>query len=341
MLTGPFGRAGRTPPTGRKRARRTFGSRYSALHLRGAHDPYTEYMAMTILNKLVSRAGTSLILALLGGNNEEADAPRVYGAPQTIGNGTVRSYVTVDPRDPRVPLEVGVAISASAMEGLPGPRANAGAHGAHSGHEMLDSHTLLLDLPKKNPTPFTFVQFDWNPGGHEPPGVYDEPHFDFHFWTASRKVRESIVPENPEYAKQAAALPGEEFRMPLYVDGASAAKVPASAAAVPRMGLHWLDVRSPELQGLAGFPEKQQKFTKTFIYGSWDGRFVFAEPMITRAYILSKRSATDPAQHDEIIPVSTPKRAQVPGYYPAAYRITYDAAAHEFRIALTTFEYKN
>lgn len=296
---------------------------------------------MTVISKLLSVLGTSMVLSMLGAGADEADAPRVYGAPQRIGNGTVRTYVTVDPRDPRVPLEVGVAISAAGMEGLPAPRANAGSHGAHSGHEMLDSHTLLLDLPAKNPTPFRFVQFDWNPGGHEPPGVYDEPHFDFHFWTASRKVRESIVPENPEFAKQAASLPAEEYRMPMYIDGATAAKVPASAASVPKMGLHWLDVRSPELQGLAGFPEKQQKFTRTFIYGSWDGRFVFAEPMITRAYILSKKSATDAAQRDEVIPVPTAKRAQVPGYYPAAYRITYDATANEYRIALTSFEYKN
>lgn len=269
---------------------------------------------------------------------------RIYGEAQRLGRGSVRAYVTLDPSDARKPLEVGIAFSLGAMEGLPAPRANAPAHGAHGtpaggapAHEVLDSHTLLFDLPAPNPTPFRFVQLDWNPGGHEPPGVYDEPHFDFHFWTASREVRASIVPENPAFAEQAAKLPPAEFRMPFYVDGATAAQVPASAASVPLMGLHWLDVRSPELQGLVGHPEKQEKFTKTFIYGSWNGVFVFAEPMITRAYILAKRTA-EPALQDEVVPVSTPARTQVAGQHPTAYRITWDARAKEYRVALTGFE---
>ena len=47
-----------------------------------------------------------------------------------------------------------------------------------------------LDLPAKNPTQYKFVQFDWNPAGHEPAGVYDLPHFDFHFYTVSRRSAE-------------------------------------------------------------------------------------------------------------------------------------------------------
>jgi hypothetical protein len=129
--------------------------------------------------------------------------------------------------------------------------------------------------------------------------------------------------------------------MEFFVDAATAAQVPPAAMAVPRMGMHWLDVRSPELQGLAGHPEKQERFTKTFIYGSWDGKFVFAEPMITKAYIVAKRTAQDPAVRDELIPVPAPARVQTPGYHPSAYRITYDAAAKEYRIALTGLEKKD
>ena len=41
------------------------------------------------------------------------------------------------------------------------------------------------------------------------------------------------------------------------------------------------------------------------------------------------------AVRDELIPVSTPTKRAKAGYYPDAYRITYDAAAKEYRVALT------
>jgi hypothetical protein len=257
---------------------------------------------------------------------------RADGAAARIGNGTVRTYVLYDPANRRVPIEVGIALSADAMDNLPAPMAmkNADAMSSH-----FDTHERLLELPSPNPTPYQFVQFNWNPGGHEPPGVYDQPHFDFHFWSVGLEVRNSIVPSNPEFAAKGGSLPAEEFRAPFYVDASTAARAPAAAVTVPKMGLHWLDVRSPELQGLTGHPELARPFTKTFIYGSWDGQFVFDEPMITRAYVVAKKDATDPAQHDEIIEMPTPVRRAIGGYYPNAYRITYDEVTKEYRIALT------
>jgi hypothetical protein len=263
---------------------------------------------------------------------------RADGAPQRIGNGTVRTYVLYDPANRRIPIEVGLALTADALNSLPAPMSmkNADAMSSH-----FDTHERLLELPQGNPTPYRFVQFNWNPGGHEPPGVYDQPHFDFHFWTVSVVERNAIVPENPQFAEKAARYPAPEFHAPFYVDAATAAKAPPAAVTVPKMGLHWLDVRSPELQGLTGHPERFQQFTKTFIYGSWDGQFVFDEPMITRAYLSAKRAATESSQRDEIIAVPTPARRAIPGYYPQAYRITYDAESKEYRIALTRLTWQD
>ncbi|MGI8637700.1 MAG: hypothetical protein ACR2KZ_20055, partial [Segetibacter sp.] len=44
-------------------------------------------------------------------------------------------------------------------------------------------------------------------------------------------------------------------------------------APVPQMGKHFVDIASPELNG--------QPFTQTFIYGSYDSKVTFYEPMIT------------------------------------------------------------
>jgi hypothetical protein len=149
------------------------------------------------------------------------------------------------------------------------------------------------------------------------------------------------MPSDPKYAQKAANYPEGQYRYPFYLDAATAAGIPAAAATVPMMGLHWLDVRSPELQKLTGNPGGWAPFTKTFIYGTWDGQFIFDEPMITRAYILAKKTATDPAVVDEIIPVPTAQKYSPAGYYPSAYRITWDAQQKEYRIAVTQLSWKN
>ena len=43
----------------------------------------------------------------------------------------------------------------------------------------------------------------------------------------------------------------------------------------------------------------------------------------------------DPAERDEVIPVPVASSHSMPGYYPGAYRITWDEAAKEYRVALT------
>ncbi|HWJ21758.1 MAG TPA: DUF5602 domain-containing protein [Gemmatimonadaceae bacterium] len=263
---------------------------------------------------------------------DQAGAHRQYGTPVKVGNGTVRTYVVLDAKNGGTPLEVGVAMSEDALDGLPAPVA--------SSDPMANMHMNLLELPAQNPTPYKFVQFDWNPMGHEPAGVYDLPHFDFHFYTVSKDVRASILPTDPRFAQKAASFPAPEFRAPFYIDAATPAGAPPAAVTVPQMGLHWLDVRSPELQGMAGHPEAFRPFTKTFIYGSWDGQFIFDEPMITRAYIVAKRDATDPAVRDELVPVSTAPRYAPAGFYPSAYRIAYDAQAKEYRVALTQLAWR-
>jgi hypothetical protein len=49
---------------------------------------------------------------------------------------------------------------------------------------------FTLALPKEAaPTAYNHIGIDWNPQGHEPQGIYDKPHFDFHFYM--------ITPEDP------------------------------------------------------------------------------------------------------------------------------------------------
>jgi hypothetical protein len=106
--------------------------------------------------------------------------------------------------------------------------------------------------------------------------------------------------------------------------------------AVPHMGVHWVDLHAPELQGALGNPQGYRPFTTTFIHGAWDGKFIFDEPMVTRAFILGRKAASAPAQRDSLVQLRTPARTAV-GLTPGAYRVTYDAESKEYRIALTQF----
>jgi hypothetical protein len=282
---------------------------------------------------LVAAALTAYgIPASFGAEISGLGTSREYGTSVEVGQGFARTYVVTDQKT-GAPIEVGVALDERALDGLPAPNpAMHNAHQAPGGHEHVDNHVYLLSLPVRGVEPYEFVELDWNPGGHEPPGVYDVPHFDFHFWTASQAERAAVDPtSDPQYQRKADALPPEAQRPPLYV---VAAPPGAPAPGVPLMGVHWVDVRSPELQQAFGKPEAYRPFTATFLYGSWNGRYTFLEPMITRAHILAKKAATDPAVRDQVIPIPTPAQVGQPGYYPSAYRIAWDARAKEYRIAL-------
>jgi hypothetical protein len=268
--------------------------------------------------------------ATLTRGDADAGVHRQYGTPVRLGNGRARTYVVLDAARGNVPIELGVALDEAALEGLPAPTPH--APGGGDGHEHLDMHSTDVPMPAVNPTPIKFLELDWNPQGHELPGIYDVPHFDFHFYAITPAERDAIVPSDPQFQQRADNHPAAAYRLPFF-STLTPPGVPTPA--VPRMGVHWIDVRTPELQGLLGNPAGYRPFTTTFIHGSWDGRFVFYEPMVTRAFILGRKTATTAAQRDSVIALPTAERYQPAGYYPSAYRIAYDAQAREYRIALT------
>ncbi len=235
-----------------------------------------------------------------------------YGPATPFGTGTARTYVLWSTDAPRHPIELGVAMDAAAVE-----RAT-----------TIDSLVqVTLALPAGAPEPFQIVSLEWNPTGHQPPGIYDVPHFDFHFYTVPWSEVEQIVP-GPEFAARANNVPTGDY-VPEHYMVAVPPGADATGAAVPQMGVHWVDRRSPELQGMMGNHASHRPFTHTFIYGSWNGRMTFYEPMITREFLLSKQDVT--------VPIPTPRRHPVAGWYPSAYRISFDTAANEYRVTLVQF----
>jgi hypothetical protein len=242
---------------------------------------------------------------------------RLDGVAVALGNGQARTYVVVDGTTGN-PTEVGVALSEHALEGLPeiSPDHGPGTHGPYSEY--------LLELPGRNPTPYRFVELDWNPQGHG--GPYTAPHFDFHFYRVPLATRNEIDLSTADFAARAARLPAAEEIPAGYASTHVLLNTTPAEMTVPRMGLHWVDLASPEL------PPQSKPFTSTFIVGSWDGQVIFDEPMITRDFILAQRADTSTVRS---IPVPPSKRYLPAGFYPASYEIAWDARAREYRVALT------
>jgi hypothetical protein len=232
---------------------------------------------------LLATAATFLLASC--DKNDDKNGGIFKGPEKQFQHGKAWTWVQVDKDDK--PLRIGIAIDDAAMNSLdPG-------EGHNGGHQHVNGISLAMH-PKAGVTPFKHALLDWNPHGHEPAGVYDKAHFDFHFYLTSEAERNTI----PPYEVDSAGfknLPPAGYIPPMHTFGAP----------VPKMGLHWLDLTSPELNG--------QQFTQTFIYGSYNGNVNFYEPMITKAFL----DVTTSFQRN--FPV--PAKFKTAGYYPTKMRI--------------------
>jgi hypothetical protein len=222
----------------------------------------------------------------------ESKVQTSFGDARPMGDGFVRSWVrTVDGK----PAAIGVAIDEAAMKHLPttGDRGNSCC-----------ANEIVLRLPEGvSVAPFDHIAVNWNPQGHPPEGVYDKPHFDFHFYMQDAEAREKITAEGAELAK---APPADT--------------IPAGFIATPgvmKMGVHWVDPTGPEFKGTP--------FTQTFLYGAFDGKVTFIEPMITKAFIESKAESVQSIKQPKVFPA---------GSFPTAYSMKYDEAGKRYLVAL-------
>jgi hypothetical protein len=249
---------------------------------------------------------------------------RSLGWDVPLGRGTVTSYAEFDARG--APAAIGVAFSASALDGLP-----AGSDNHHCAERPKDGaakmcqHTFenVIPLPdaaaRRADIPFKWVLLNWNPVGHIPPGIYDVPHFDIHF---------EMAPIAEIFAIQAGPCGPEFVRCDQFEIGRK--PVPANYmhadfrnvdAVVPAMGNHLVDLTGPEFN--------KQPFTRSWIYGVYDGKVIFYEEMVTRAHILAKPNAC--------MPIKQPKAVAVAGYYPTVSCIRHSAASGEYTVSMEQF----
>jgi hypothetical protein len=232
---------------------------------------------------------------------DKSDKAGIFNGPETsFHHGKAWTWVQVNGKGE--PQRLGVSLNEDLLNSVP-----TGEGGGDHSHD----DNVVLQLPSQaGITPFKHVWLNWNPAGHPPANIYTKPHFDIHYYMTSSQEREQYLdPVKLDAAPAAPYLPANYF----------------GGDPVPTMGKHFVDITSPELD-----PVNPQPFTQTFIYGSYDNKVVFYEPMITLDFLLNtqvfERSIPQPAKY------------QQSGFYPTKMRVI--KVAKQSQIILEDFVYR-
>jgi hypothetical protein len=240
---------------------------------------------------LLTAALTGTLALGCGDDDGPSEGGTFTGPSEQFGSGTAQAFVTLD--DEGSPTSLGITLSEEVLSSLP----------------ATDTEVILALPAEGASTPFNFARVNYVPGGHPPPGIYDEPHFDVHFFLITEGEVALISPLDPEFEEKGAQTPPLAQTPPDYV---------ADPVTIPGHGNHWSDPTAPEFQG--------QPFTATFIYGFYEGRVIMLEPMVTTAFLLT--------QPDFTAPIKLPTSFAEPGLYPTSYGVRFDASAGDYVIAL-------
>jgi hypothetical protein len=262
----------------------------------------------------------------------EAPTARHLGSGTELGKGTVSSYAELNGKGE--PAAIGVVFSPTALDGLP-------AGGSDHHHcvdrdkdgkvdhatECIPTFEHVIPLPdvvaRRRDVPFKWVLLNWNPTGHIPPGIYDVPHFDIHFY---------MEPIARIFAIES-GLCGPEF---VRCDQFEIARQPIPAnylhpdyrnvdAVVPAMGNHLIDLTGPEFN--------KQPFTRSWIYGVYGGRIIFWEEMVAHRTLRDKPQSC--------APIKQPKAVATAGFYPTVSCLRHHAPTGETTVSLERFAFRH
>lgn len=258
-----------------------------------------------------------------------------YGESAPRGDGRLTAY---SQSEHGVPTAVGLVFSSDTLRGLPHDPPTDGKwcydkNGDGTVDPMMEcangyGSALRLSRHFRHTvdSPFTYLLVNWNPHGHAPPGVYDAPHFDVHFYMNANAERLAIRPGpcgelvNCDDFELGKILPAPKY-------------IPADFrdldAVAPAMGNHLIDTTGPEFHGVP--------FTHTFINGVWDGDVTFYEPMVTHRWYTG---LVDGTRHDACFPTKQPQAWQRSGWYPTRYCLRYRENRDELTTSLEGFVHR-
>jgi hypothetical protein len=274
-------------------------------------------------------------LAAWGTETALADPVTVYSEAKRLGEGFAQVYAQLDGAG--APQVIGVTFDQGMLAGLPAMPNTWSRCFDKNGNGRIDGHgecngdyelafALPQELVQRRVRPFNWVSVNWNPMGHPPPAppVWAVPHFDFHFYIMAREAVAQIRPGPCSELIDCDDFKRAQTPVPAAYVHADHIDV---GAAVPDMGNHLIDAKTPELvvQG--------REFTHTFIFGAYDGQVTFYEAMVTLAYLQTKP--------DLCVPIKQPQAWATEGHYPTRYCIRYLADDERYTLSLEDFVRRN
>jgi hypothetical protein len=285
------------------------------------------------MNKLknLSLAPLSAVFIALG-TASAAPAVQFFGNSQPLGNGSIRSFITLDDTSGN-PLDIGISFMEGALTIPPG------SGDQYNTDEYI---TTELSLPSQaSTTPFNHFEVNYRPNGFPPGGPVTQPLFDIYFFQISPQERDLICP-NPDTSGPLPNCVGEERAVarktpepgtlpvgviPLIEDTPTMPGSPLRA--LPRYGTRYYD-------GDLAFPvfNNPQSLTSFYGYGFYDGKPNFTNIIISEAFL-------EKQPNDVTTPLKLPTSYLESGYYPTEYNVRYDATSQEYRLSLSGLTFRS
>jgi len=269
--------------------------------------PILSFLAIsfTACQKEVSRNQNTSSEEVLSARANKDFVNTFYGPEVHLGDGMMRSWVSIS--HDNVPQAIGLEMTEGFLQNLP---------------TVYTEMELPLHQKAQAVTPYNHIGIDWMPNGH-PPAYFQLPHFDIHFYMLSEEEKMSIPAARPTNTNLAKV---DSFGTP--PPGVLPTDYTVPSAAVAQMGRHWLDKNADVL------PPKNATFTYQFIYGTWNGKVAFMEPMITRSFLLSGTEVHNAIKQPTIFnPTGT--------YYPTVFNVYKDPDTGKTYVSLSGFVWRS
>jgi hypothetical protein len=265
--------------------------------------------------KNLSAASLGAVLITLG-TTDAVQAAQFFSTPKPLGDGFVRSFVTLDDVSGK-PLEIGASFTQGALS-LP------------TGDTQPNIVTELSLPSQASSTVFKGLEITYRPtvSPGNPP-AFGLPRFGLDFFLLSPEERALICP-NPDTSGLAPTCVGEELAQVLKTPdpGTVPPGLLPSGVAEPGHGMRYFD---PDV----AFPivMAQQPFNSVYDYGYFDGKLSFMDVATTITFLETQPNVT--------VPIKLPTSYSQSGYYPTSYRVAYDAASQEYRVAFSGLTYRS
>lgn len=266
----------------------------------------------TLTNFSVVSLGAVLIAF---GDAGAAGAAEFFGSPQPLGEGVVRSFVTLD--NQKNPSELGVTFTSGALS-LPTS-------------DSTPDIPIFLSLPTEASVEgLNHIELTYRPGGYPwLPQAFALPRFTVDTFLLSPQEQSLICPNAdidypqstcpPDQLATALKQPKPEFVPQNFLP---------TGIVEPKFGARYFDsdLLPPLIEG-------QTPFTTLYDYAFFDGKMSLIGFGSTIDVLKTQPNISNSIK----LPISYPKS----GYYPTGYSVKFDPTTQEYRMALTGLTYRS